>query len=141
MDSGMAALFRNFVFVSFPLALAALGYSLQGFRENPAYASDAYGLAPVVMYFVLLLAVGTLSICLAGLGKLFERQWSLAGGLKAVMRLLCYSPLLVSALLTGLVSAAYVLDSTAGVIACILSLISAASVVYWFSRKSAAYQR
>lgn len=137
----MPALARNLVFILFPLSLAALGYSVEGFRDNPADASGTYGLPPVVMYFVSLMAVGTLSLCLAGLGKLLERQLALSSGKKVVLRVLCYLPLLLSACLTALVSATYALNSTAGFVALILSLISAASVLYWLSRGPAANRR
>lgn len=137
----MAALARNLVFFLFPMSLAALGYSVQGFRDNPVDAPGAYGLPPVVMYFVMLMALGTFSVCLAGLGKLLERQSVLASGKRVVLRLLCYSPLLLSASLTALVSATYALNSTAGFAALVLAVISAASVLYWLSRGSAAYHR
>lgn len=137
----MPALARNLVFILFPLSLAALGYSVEGFRDNPADASSAYGLPPVVMYFVVLMAVGTFSLCLAGLGKLLERQSTLGSGKNIVLRLLCYSPLLLSACLTAFVSAAYAMSSSAGFAALVLSLISAASVLYWLSRGPAANQR
>ena len=137
----MPALARNLVFILFPLSLAALGYSVEGFRENPADASGTYGLPPVVMYFVILMAVGTFSLCLAGLGKLLERQSALGSGKKVALRLLCYSPLFLSASLTALVSATYALSSAAGIAALALSMISAASVLYWLSRGSAVNQR
>lgn len=136
----MSALARNLVFILFPVSLAALGYSVQGFRDNPADASNIYGLPPVVMYFVMLMAVGTFSLCVAGLGKLLERQSTPSSGKKVVLRLLCYSPLLLSACLTALVSATYALNSPAGFAALVLSLISAASVLYWLSRGPAAFQ-
>jgi hypothetical protein len=141
MDSGMPALARNLVFILFPLSLAALGYSVEGFRDNPADASSAYGLPPVVMYFVMLMAVGTFSLCLAGIGKLLERQSAVGGGKRLALRLLCYLPLLLAASLTTLVSATYALNSAAGWAALAFSLISAATVLYWFSRGSAGYQR
>ncbi|MFK7698215.1 hypothetical protein [Pseudomonas caspiana] len=137
----MPALARNLVFILFPLSLAALGYSVEGFRDNPADALGAYGLPPVVMYFVALMAVGTFSLCLAGLGKLLERQSLLGSGKKVVLRLLCYSPLLLSACLTALVSATHALNSTAGCAALVLSLVSAATVLYWLIRGSTALLR
>ena len=137
----MPALARNLVFILFPLSLAALGYSVEGFRDNPADVSGAYGLPPVVTYFVMLMAVGTFSLCLAALGKLLERQSALGSGKKVALRLLCYSPLLLSASLTALVSAKYALNSTAGYAALALALISAATVLYWLSRGSAASPR
>jgi hypothetical protein len=141
MDSGMPALARNLVFILFPLSLAALGYSVEGFRDNPADASSAYGLPPVVTYFVMLMAVGAVSLCLAALGKLLERQSALGTGKKVALRLLCYLPLLLSASLTALVSAKYALNSMSGFAALILSLSSAAGVLYWLSRGSTAFTK
>jgi hypothetical protein len=141
MDSGMPTLARNLVFILFPLSLAALGYSVEGFRDDPSDASGAYGLPPVVMYFVMLMAVGTFSLCLAGFGKLLERQSAFSSGKRLALRLLCYSPLLLSASLTALVSATYALNSAAGCAALALSLISVATVLYWLSRRSNAYHR
>ena len=137
----MAALARNLVFLIFPMSLAALAYSVHGFRDDPADTSNIYGLAPVVMYFVMLLAAGTFSICLAGVGKLLERQSALTSGKRVALRLLCYLPLFLSAALTALVSATYALDSPAGFIALILSLISAVSVLYWLSRGPSAHKK
>lgn len=136
----MTVLARNLVFFLFPMSLAALGYSIHGFRDNPAYASNTYGLPPAVLYFILLMAAGTFSLCLAGLGKLLERQSGLAGGKRLALRLLCYSPLLLSASLTALVSATYALNSAAGFAAVFFSLISAATVLYWLSRGASAHR-
>lgn len=128
----MVALRQNFVFLSFPLSLVALGIATRGLSENAAVPSDTHGLPPVVIYFVALLILGALSIFLALAGRVLRRSTSKPGTAGIAMRLFFYSPLLLTSCAVGLVSAGYVLNSLSGVAACLLALISMAGAFLLF---------
>ncbi|WP_440856633.1 hypothetical protein [Pseudomonas syringae] len=131
----MAALRRNFVFLSFPLALGVLGLSISGSSENPLQPSDTYGLPPVAIYFVALVGFGALSFLLAVAGRLLEWLTSSVSRMGRVIRFALFAPLLLSTCLATLVSAGYALDSLSGVFACLLSLVSTLGAYSLFSKK------
>ncbi|MCR8720041.1 hypothetical protein N027_02395 [Pseudomonas syringae USA007] len=130
----MAALRRNFVFLSFPVALGVLGLSIRGGSENPLQPSDTYGLPPVAIYFVVLVGFGALSFLLAAAGRLLECFTSSVGRMGRVIRLVLFAPMLLSTCLATLVSAGYALDSLSGIFACLLSLISTLGAYSLFSK-------
>lgn len=136
LGSIMVMLFRNLVFLSFPLALLALGVSIRGIAENPLSPSDTQGLPPVVIYFVILMVIGFISLGLAAAGKLLESKISGAGRLAWAIRLVCFVPLALAASLLAVVSAGYAMSTIGGVIALLLAIVSALSVFFLFPKKN-----
>jgi len=128
--------FRNIIFVSFPLSLLALGLSIRGMPENPALPEDTHGLPPVAIYFVILIVMGFLAFVLAAIGRLLEVRISRAGRLALPLRMVCFVPVMLAACMLAVVSAGYALNSTGGVIALALALVSVAGAFFLFSRQA-----
>lgn len=133
--TNMRVILNNLAFILFPSSLIMLGWSTLGISENPANRSDTYGLPPISIYFVILTALGALSIFIAGVGRLLEWRLAPNGWLAVALRIICYSPLLFTTFMCILVSATYIPNLALTIFTCALLLTSLLSTFLWFHQR------
>ncbi|WP_434573588.1 hypothetical protein [Pseudomonas sp. Z3-8] len=98
--------------------------------ENPGDLTDTRGVPAVSIYLVLLIILASASLALTGIGSIaqrFLRRRSFR--LRISVYVLANIPLVLTSLLGGLVSLAYLYDAVSGLIAALLFLLAFAFVL------------
>lgn len=120
----MTALFRKFIFLSFPLSLLSLGVATRSVSESAVDPSDTRGLPAVIIYFVALLVFAAISFVLAVAGRLMWKSIAAPGVAKLIARLVCFLPAFIASGVVAILSIAFVLGAPSGWSALILACFS-----------------